>query len=363
MLTFRIQDGAMELPMRLSFTAALLFVAAFGFQHSAAAQTQGAQARHQLLDVRFNPVVDLNYMIRKYASSKAELPKNIDGFEEAVGVARQLNTEFGSWLGGGWPAMDAALTKCKNSSEAMQALSQTPETTTSRQGKTIRVRDAAIRYAKALSAVEASYSKSVLPQHENLAAKTREYIAKTFGPNEQKSFAYFRSSLGLADPQSGIPVFLVAESPWPGGFTFWAENRKGTVIISIESNPGSMLLEALMHEAIHALDLETSGTGNVLEEIRTRLKKAGLGENDVAVVQGAHLLVFMQAGETVKRLLDPSHQHYGDVRGVYKYAALQPLADVARPIWVAYLDRKISREEAINKIVEGFLKVAREKAA
>jgi hypothetical protein len=114
-----------------------------------------------------------------------------------------------------------------------------------------------------------------------------------------------------------------------------------------------------MHEAIHALDLENAGDGNVLEALRSRLKKAGMGENDVAVVQGAHLLVFIQAGETVRRLIDPSHRHYGDVRGVYQYAALQPLANIARPVWVDYLDNKIAREEAINKIVDGFLKVAK----
>jgi hypothetical protein len=289
------------------------------------------------------------------------LPTNIDGFEEAVGIARQLNTEFGSWAGGGWPLVDTALAKSNNSLEAMQALSQAPETITSRQGKTIRLRDAAIRYAKALNAVEASYLKNVRSQHEMLAARTMDYIVKIFQSQEQKCFAYFRTSLGLAETQFGIPVFLVAESPWPGGFTFWDSTRKGTVILSIEANPGSLLLEALMHETIHALDLENGGTENVLEGLRSRLKKAGVAENDIAVVQGAHLLVFMQAGETVKRFLDPSHQHYGDVKGVYKYAALEPLVNLARPIWMAYLDNKISRDEAMNKIVDGFLKIRREK--
>lgn len=343
--------------MKFTLTAVLLFLAAFGFQQSAAAQGQINKANRELLDVRFNPVMDLSYMVRKYASSKAELPKDIDGFAEAVGIARQLNTEFGSWLGGGWPTVDAALAKSKNSSEAMQELSQAPETITSRQGKTIRVRDAAVRYAKALNAIEASYLKNVGPQHQALADKTAAYIAKAFQPKEQKCFDYLRNSLGLPDPQSRIPVFLAAETPWPGAFTFWTGNKKGTVVISIESHPGSMLLEALMHEAIHALDLEKAGDGNVLEALRSRLKKAGMGENDVAVVQGAHLLVFIQAGETVRRLIDPSHRHYGDVRGVYQYAALQPLANIARPVWVDYLDNKFSREEAINKIVDGFLKV------
>jgi hypothetical protein len=85
--------------MKLRFTLVLLFLAALGVQE-AAGQNQAAKADHELLDMRFNSVLDLNYIIRKYGSSKTDLPKNIDGLEEAVAVARQLNTEFGSWLGG-----------------------------------------------------------------------------------------------------------------------------------------------------------------------------------------------------------------------------------------------------------------------
>ena len=343
--------------MKFRFTAVLLVFAVLGFHASTSAQTQATKANHELLDVRYNAVMDLNYMIRKYASGKAELPKNIEGFAEAVEVARQLNTEFGSWLGGGWPSMDAALSKCKNISEVTDALSQVPETTTTRQGKTIRVREAAIRYAKVLVALQPAYSKSVGSQHETLAAETMARLTKTFNPKKLECFSYLRNNLGLPDTQAAVPVYLVAEAPWPGAFTFWDSSKKGNVVVSIETNPGSMLFETLLHEGIHALDLEARGDSNVLEEIRTRLKKAGLAENDIAVVQGPHLLVFIQAGETTRRLLDPAHQHYGDVKGLYKYEALQPLVNVARPIWLDHLDNKISREEAVNRIVDGFLKV------
>jgi hypothetical protein len=182
-------------------------------------------------------------------------------------------------------------------------------------------------------------------------------LTKTFNPKKLECFSYLRNSLGLPDTQAAVPVYLVAEAPWPGGFTFWDASKKGNVVVSIETNAGSMLFETLLHEGIHALDLEARGDTNVLEEIRTRLKKAGLAENDIAVVQGPHLLVFIQAGETTRRLLDPAHQHYGDVKGLYKYEALQPLVNIARPVWLDHLDNKISREEAITRIVEGFLKV------
>ena len=345
--------------MRNCFITALLFLALFAFQTHPAALSKSKEAKRRL-DIKINPVVDLSYMIRKYAASKSELPGYMEPFREAVGVARQLNGEFGGWVGGGWPILDSVLSKCKNTSDAMQAVSQLPETITSRSGTTIRVREPAVRYADSLHAVEPAYLKNVWPQHKAIAKRTAAHIANNFAPKEQQCFAYLTTSLGMPDTAYQVPVFLVVETPWPGAFTFWDSTRKGTIVVSVEANPGSILYEALLHEAIHALDLETEGKGNLLAEIRARLKKAGLADNDIALVQGAHLIVFMQAGETIRRLIEPSHRHYGDVRGVYAYDALRPLVDVARPVWMAYLDKRISRDEAINQIVEGFLRVRKE---
>lgn len=341
---------------RTTLILAVLFLALLGSDKSLAALSQNKETKRRL-DIRFNPVVDLSYMIRKYAASKSELPGNMEPFREAVGVARQLNGEFGGWIGGGWPVLDSVLAKCKNTSEALEAMSQVPETVTSRSGRTIHVREQAARYAKALHAVEPSYLKNIWPQHKAIAERTAAHIASNFARNEQECFAYVTTNLGMPESDYKVPVFLVAETPWPGAFTFWDATRRGTVVVSVETNPGSMLFEALLHEAIHALDLETEGKGNVLAEIRARLKKADVPENDIVLVQGTHLIVFVQAGETIKRLIEPSHQHYGDVRGLYDYEALRPLVNVARPVWMAYLDKQISREQAINQIVEGFLRI------
>jgi hypothetical protein len=181
------------------------------------------------------------------------------------------------------------------------------------------------------------------------------YVAANFAAKERECLAYLTTNLGMEDTDYRVPIFFVAETPWPGGFTLWNETRHGTVVISVEANQGSLLFEAMLHEAIHALDLETQAKGSVLEEIRDRLRKAGVAENDITMTQGTHLLVFMQAGETIKRLIDGSHRHYGDVRGVYARGALQPLMNVARPTWMAYLDNKITREKAVEQIAEGYL--------
>jgi thiol-disulfide isomerase/thioredoxin len=62
--------------MKLIFAAVILFLA-FVFPEYAVAKRQVAQVNHKLLDLRFNPVMDLSYMIRRYAGSQVELPKKL----------------------------------------------------------------------------------------------------------------------------------------------------------------------------------------------------------------------------------------------------------------------------------------------
>ncbi len=335
-----------------------LLFPSLAFSQSLMAKPKGKETNQKRLAVHTNQLVDLSNMIRKYATSKSELPRNIDGFDEAVNLARQLSKEFGGWDSPAWSAIEIALTKYKTTSEAIQASSQLPETVTSRKGTKIQVREGAIRYVKALNVVESSYLKNVWPRHRVSIEHAAASIVKVFAPKEKECFAYFTKNLGMEDMQSQVPVYLVAESPWPGGFTLWHDTRR-IIVISVEAHQGSNLFENLLHEAIHALDLETKGKGNVLIEIHNRLLKAGLTDNDQAVRHGVHWLVFIQAGETVRRLLDPSHQHYGKEL----YTRLQRMSKVNVPVvWIYYLEGKISRDEAVNQIVDGFLKTHSESA-
>jgi hypothetical protein len=151
-----------------------------------------------------------------------------------------------------------------------------------------------------------------------------------------------------------VRIYFVAETPWPGGFTMWGKDAtRGVCVISVTAYQGPQLMTAVLHEAIHAFDLETKGTGNVLVQLRDRLLKAGFKAEDPVVRTAPHLLVFIQSSETVKRYLDPSFQPYNE--GVFIRPALQWLVKVELPIWTSYLDGKISRDEALNQIVAAFV--------
>jgi hypothetical protein len=115
----------------------------------------------------------------------------------------------------------------------------------------------------------------------------------------------------------------------------------------------------ILHEAIHALDVATEGQDNVLSRLRQRLRGAGLTWPNRLLRDVPHTLIFMQAAETVRRLLDADHQHYGEVAGYY--AKVPEAACIVRPTWTAYLDAEITRDEALERMVADAVAISRER--
>ncbi len=335
----------------------LLFCAPVFSQHLTVESNPIAKPSRRL-DVRVNHLTALSNLIRKYSTSTDELPKDLDSFAQTVNLARQVSKEFGGWNSPAWSAIEIAFSKLDSTSAAFKVAGELPESITSRRGTKIPLRDGARRYADALMQVEGFYLKNIWPEHRAIIQEAEKYITQKFAPKEKEVFAYFTANLGIEDVQSQVPVFLVPAAPWPGGFTLWHSDER-IIVISVEDHKGSTLLETLLHEAIHALDVESKGKNNVLVEVHNRLLKAGLTDQDQAVRHGPHWLVFIQAGETVRRFLDISHQHYGQEL----YIRLQRMSrsDVLA-IWTAFLDGKLSRTDAVNEIVAGFLKAHAEGA-
>lgn len=222
-------------------------------------------------------------------------------------------------------------------------------------GQVVRFREKGVRFGQSLVEVEKHFIEKVWPQHKLSIDKAMGNIEQTLVPKEQECFDYLTRHLGMESAEQVVPIFLVAETPWPGGYTMWGKDAAhGVCVISVTAYQGSALNTAILHEAIHALDLETKGKGNVLVELEQRLLKAGFAADDAVVRQGPHLLVFIHSSETVKRHVDPSYQPYSE--GIFARPGLQSIVKVELPNWIDYLDGKISRDEALNRMVNAFVK-------
>ena len=320
----------------------VLLMASFGGGSVTSSQSVNKKRR---LEFRINPFADLYFYVYRYSSSQ-DKPPDVEGLASALEVARQ--TPFALTL------VDALPFEFENAAAAEAAFNKYPESYVNAKREIVGLREKVVRFGRSLGAFEKSFTENVWPQHKVQLEAAAEKLERTLRPREQEAFDYFTRHLGMADAESTVPVYLVVETPWPGGFTMWGkETTRGSCAISIATSAGPQLFTVVLHEAIHALDLETKGKGNVLVELRTRLLQAGFNEKDAVVQHGPHLLVFIQSSETVRRFIDPSFQPYTE--GVFTRPGLQPLVKVELPIWTAYLDGKISREQALDQIVEAFV--------
>jgi hypothetical protein len=298
------------------------------------------------LEFRVNPFIDLYFFVYKHSSAPEQSPA-IEGFAQAVAAARQ--TPITSTL------QDLVLFQAENAAAVEKLFAQFPETYKTSKGEVIDLRRRAVHLGESLAVIEKPFLEKIWPQHKLLIEKAAARIELTLGPKEQDCFNYLIRHLGMENADRVVPVYLVAETQWPGGFTMWGkDSSRGVCVLSVTAYQDSPLITGILHEAIHALDLETKGKGNVLVELRDRLLKAGFAADDIAVRHGPHMLVFIHSSETVRRFVDPSYQPYSE--GVFMRQGIQPLVKVELPLWTAYLDGKISRDEALKQMVDAFVK-------
>jgi hypothetical protein len=299
------------------------------------------------LEIAVRPFLDLYFHVRTLASSKEPAPE-FAGFAEAVAAARALDAEFGGPLG--WGLVEGLLADCANAKEATAALAGVKETVSLRSGKTVELRTGALRLAAALEQAELAFQERVWPEHQRAIEAARARIEKDFGAKAGECLAHAARSLGLSLEARAIPLRLVHALPAPGAVT---QRTSGGAVcfVGVRSFEGTLLFESILHEATHVLDLATPLSSSVLETLRARLEQAGFARADREWRDVPHTLMFVQAGETIRRLVDGKHEHYGVASGYY--ARVGAIADLELAAWREHLDGKATRAEALERIVAG----------
>ncbi len=326
---------------------ALMFVAPAVFTQ---AKSDG-QSEAKRLDIRVEPFADLFFSVLKLSFGSGTMPE-LEGLDEAAAAARPLRGVVSGIRTFGRIAVPAIFSA--NAAELEKDFAQLPETIETANGETVQLREKAVALAKALARIEADFRKKVWPQHKAEIDKAALQIAQRLTPKASECFAYISKSLGMSEAAGTVPLYLVYQAPRPEGFTFRQRDGSGVCLMSVTANTGTQLFEIALHESIHALDVESAGERNALVEIRNRLMKAGFKPDDPDLRNVPHTLMFIQAAETIRRIIDPAHKHYGEVSGYYERVPLP--SKIELPVWIAYLDGKITRDEAVTQIVEGFLK-------
>jgi hypothetical protein len=359
-------------------------------------------------DFAAKPFVDLHFYVRTLASSKEPHPEVADlpGFPEAIEAARALDAELGSPIA--WGYVEGLLGDCATAHEGTLAMAKTRKTVEMLGGKNIELRAGAMKLAAALEKAEPAFLEKVWPAHAKAIEEARERITKGFDGKEGACLADVAKHLGLPSSDRAIPMRLVYEEPFPGAVTHRKPGGGGVCFVSVKGVEGTQLLESVLHEATHALDVlgapppgeqktresaseknadddsekgseekdrdkenppkkksstkeeETSAermdaspsedpATSVLDLLRARLEKAGFTRRDPEWRNVPHTLMFVQAGETIRRIVDPKHEHYG-VTAKY-YDKVRAIADVELAAWTAYLEGKTTRDAALERIL------------
>jgi len=292
-----------------------------------------------------SPVVDLHFYVRAVAAGGRA--SGIEAFAPAVAAAQELHRALGrNTLA--WGALEGLLPGCQSAADLAAAFGRAPETLELRGGGKVALRDGASKLAQALVQAEPAFQE-LWKEHVQRTRAARARWAESVGPKEAELLAFHLASLGMSDPRLAIPVFLVAEAPWPGAVTHLDDQGRGVCFVGMEGTEGSQLHETVLHEVTHALDV-AAGDASVLGELRKRLTAAGLTPRDPALRDVPHTLMFVQAAESVRRTVAPDHQDYGVVSAYY---AREPTAELVRGFWTDHLAGKLTREEALDGIVTG----------
>ncbi len=298
------------------------------------------------LELQLSPLVDLYYYVRAQAADADVEPT--PGYEAAVEAARAIQQSMGSF--GGWGPLDSQVFLAADPEVLVEGFSELPEPY-ERRGREISIRDDAVRLATAIQAVMPEFTRDLWPDRKAELDRRIAYLETHFMPGHRKALFFMMQSLGIPDLGLTVPVFLVNATNPPGAMTYHLRGGAPACVIDVNvGGAGDLLLETILHESSHTLDMASRDTGSAFATLRSLLEESGLSRRDDAYHTVPHTLMFVQAEETMRRLFNPDHLAYGDATDLYERTGVT--AVVERETWPRYLDGELSRDEALRKIVE-----------
>lgn len=295
------------------------------------------------VEPRVEPFVDLWFAVRELsARPESEAP---EALRPAVAAARALDAQIGSPLA--WGPVDGLLPGCASAADLAARLERVPEKLEFGAGRSVELRAGVRTLAGALAAAEEPFRASLWPARERRIRAALEDLQAGFLAHQEACFAQHARALGAEGLELTVPVFLVERAPAPGAITHRAAGGKGACFVAVDGLQGSALAEVVLHEATHAIDVARDG--DVFDQLRERLAKAGFGPRDRATRDAPHTLMFLQSAETIRRCLAPEHKDRGEESGYY--AKVGDVAAVERAAWREHLDGKLALDAALDRIV------------
>lgn len=317
--------------------AVSLFLFSLVQQSASAPATKPAASA---LNLQSNSLVDLHFYVR---SLNENSPTTISPpYLSAVAAAARSCEEQLQGVTN-WAILEAQLSTLETATAFVELSHNLPQEMTTRRGDRIPIRAAALPYAEALAAVEPQFLTQTWPAHRNAIERARQTWQTLVGEKESDCLADIRRAFGMRDSALQIPIYLVMLAPRPHAVTL---RRRGgpACFVSCTEFQGTQFVEAVLHEAIHALETVTDDPDQVLSRLRARL----VGADPQVLRDLPHTLMFAQAAATVSKRIDPKHIPYGESSSYYRRVA--PVGEPAAAIWKAHLGGDKSLSETLDTL-------------
>lgn len=294
------------------------------------------------LELRFSATADLYFLLRELAA----LPDGstagawVDAVEPAravFGVVAALPSHAIDPHIAGWPGTDA---------ELAASAAGLPE-----EIGPIPARRFVSEVARLLATYRDRYEATSMASREAAASETikeiRELLPDT---TEDACLSFICDSFSLERPATPVRVVVVAGGVPLGGVTGWDHNHDPVCAIARNGLSGSLLAEAVLHEAVHALGMMASNSAATpIARLQEQTAARGLGRRG-PYGQLWHVPYFVTAAETVRRFVDDDHTPYGVARGYYDRAG--EAATIAVPLWSDVLQGHLTADDAVDRMIE-----------
>ena len=308
------------------------------------------------LELRIEPFSDFYFLVRAQAAGIVPADPYLQPVIDAwMPVQKEIGTFGGFWR------FDLPGMLSGSPTEFRSEFDDKPESLPSRAGGTIPIQTAGFAMATAMESAWPTFQKQVWPDRRKQLEEVKARLERDFMPKHRRAFAYMLRSLGIPDPEIDVPTYLAVDIHPPGATTY----RTHTVPVFVASTQEllsegrfSDLEETLLHEVCHALDLASDGDQDVFSLMRKSLEEHGVQRGDPRHHDVPHLVMFVQAEETMKRIYNADHVAYGDTRRgdiAPLYERSGEAAVIVRRVWREYLDAEIDLRAAVQRIVDQVL--------
>lgn len=301
------------------------------------------------------PAVDLYYRVRAQAARRVGdmEPDDLDWpteqqatLEDAVDATVAIQSALSGSFGG-WGPVDTYLLAADDAAQAREYVQDFRDPLRYR-GREVSIRSHVHTLFDALVGLEPWYTGTVWPDVEARRRRVQALLEQSFVPRQRVAFAHMLDSLGITDPASEVPVVLVEDANPPGAMTYRLRGGSACVV-DFDLLTGSSMFEMLLHETTHVLDA-SADPESAFAALRSALSDLGFERFSETMQSVPHLLMFIQAEETVRRVYDSGHIAYGETHGVYGDSGGR--AEVMRRHWRRFLAGDVDRPAALQAMLD-----------